>query len=100
MDIVVFGAGGRVGRAAVAEARRRGHPVTAGVRDPARHRDLTDAQAPAGDFDHDGTGTGRYRVAEHGDPASRIAYADLAIALLDEIEAPRHIRAAVSVREA
>ncbi|MFI1830423.1 NAD(P)-dependent oxidoreductase [Streptomyces sp. NPDC020412] len=38
--IVVFGAGGRVGRAAVAEAVRRGHPVTAVVRDPARHRDL------------------------------------------------------------
>ncbi|MEU5974742.1 NAD(P)H-binding protein [Streptomyces sp. NPDC047315] len=38
--IVVFGAGGRVGRAAVAEAVRRGHAVTAVVRDPARHPDL------------------------------------------------------------
>ncbi|MEU9603258.1 NAD(P)H-binding protein [Streptomyces sp. NPDC048057] len=38
--VLVFGAGGRVGRAAVAEAVRRGHPVTAVVRDPARHRDL------------------------------------------------------------
>ncbi|MET9382211.1 hypothetical protein ABZY09_14305 [Streptomyces sp. NPDC002928] len=56
--------------------------------------------APAGDFDHEGTRTGRYRIAEHGDPASRITYEDLAIALLDEIEAPRHPRAAVSVREA
>jgi putative NADH-flavin reductase len=56
--------------------------------------------APAGDFDHDGTRTGRYRVVEHGDPASRITFADFAIALLDEIEAPRHHRAAVSVREA
>ncbi|MEU5382294.1 NAD(P)-dependent oxidoreductase [Kitasatospora cineracea] len=35
--IVVFGAGGRVGRAAVAEAVRRGHAVTAVVRDPDRH---------------------------------------------------------------
>jgi putative NADH-flavin reductase len=35
--IVVFGAGGRAGRAAVAEAVRRGHRVTAVVRDPARH---------------------------------------------------------------
>ena len=56
--------------------------------------------APAGDFDHDGTRSGRYRLADHGDRASRITYADFAIALLDEIEAPRHHRAAVSVREA
>ncbi|MGI5419783.1 NAD(P)-dependent oxidoreductase [Actinomadura luteofluorescens] len=207
MNIVVFGAGGRAGRQAVAEARRRGHQVTAVVRDPGRHGDLADVRvvagdvtdavsieqvaaghdaavsaavdlsvpphdfftassrslatglakagvsrlvvvglasimpgasgaplmdepgypseyrsfylghaagldelgtsdldwayvAPAGDFDHDGTPTGRYRVADHGDPASRITYADFAIALLDEIEAPRHHRAAASVREA
>ncbi|WP_030371198.1 NAD(P)-dependent oxidoreductase [Streptomyces rimosus] len=37
MNIVVFGAGGRAGRQAVAEARRRGHQVTAVVRDPAAH---------------------------------------------------------------
>ncbi|MFF1647536.1 NAD(P)-dependent oxidoreductase [Streptomyces sp. NPDC058240] len=207
MNIVVFGAGGRAGRQAVAEAHRRGHQVTAVVRDPAGHSDLTDVRvvagdvtdtasiehaaaahdaaisaaadlsvpphefftassralttglaeagvhrlvvvglssvmpgasgaplmdepgypdeyrsfslghaagldelrrcdldwayvAPAGDFDHEGTRTGRYRIAEHGDSASRITYADLAIALIDEIEAPRHHRAAVSVREA
>jgi uncharacterized protein len=207
MNIVVFGAGGRAGRQAVAEARRRGHRVTAVVRDPAVHADLTDGHvvagdvtdavsvahaaagqdaavsaavdlsqpprdffmtssralatglaearvrrlvvvglasimpgasgvalmdepgypdeyrsfylghaagldelrtcdldwayvAPAGDFDHDGGRTGRYRVAEHGDPASRISYADFAIALVDEIQAPRHHRVAVSVREA
>jgi uncharacterized protein len=207
MDIVVFGAGGRAGRQAVIEAHRRGHQVTAVVRDPARHSDLTDVRvvagdvtdavriaqvaaghdaaisaavdlsvpphdfftassravatglakagvrrlvvvglasimpgasgaplmdepgypneyrsfylghaagleelrasdldwayvAPAGDFDHDGTRTGRYQIAEHGDPASRVTYADFAIALLDEIEEPRHHRAAVSVREA
>ncbi|WP_141579293.1 NAD(P)-dependent oxidoreductase [Actinomadura sp. WMMA1423] len=207
MNIVVFGAGGRAGRQAVAEARRRGHRVTAVVRDPARHGDLTGVRvvpgdvtdeagieqaaaghdaaisaavdlsapphdfftassralagglakagvtrlvvvglasimpgasgaplmdepgypdeyrsfylghaagldalracdldwayvAPAGDFDHDGERTGRYMIADHGDPASRITYADFAIALLDEIDAPRHLRTAVSVREA
>jgi uncharacterized protein len=210
MKVVVFGAGGRAGRAAVAEAGRRGHQVTAVVRDPAGHGDLAsdladvrvvagdvmdaariagvasghDAAisaavdlsvapneffttssralaaglakagvrrlvvvglasimpgvsgaalmdepgypneyrafylghaaglaelrtcdldwayvAPAGDFDHDGTRTGRYRVSEHGDPNSRITYADFAIALLDEIGEPHHRRTAVSVRE-
>ncbi|MFB7381023.1 NAD(P)-dependent oxidoreductase [Kitasatospora purpeofusca] len=39
-DLVVFGAGGQVGRAVVAEARRRGLTVTAAVRAPERHPDL------------------------------------------------------------
>ncbi|MGC0419758.1 NAD(P)-dependent oxidoreductase [Embleya sp. AB8] len=38
--IVVFGAGGRTGRAAIAEALRRGHRVTAVVREPAKYADL------------------------------------------------------------
>ncbi|WP_405642813.1 NAD(P)-dependent oxidoreductase [Streptomyces sp. NBC_00019] len=38
--IVVFGAGGRAGRAVTAEARRRGYEVTAAVRDPARYAEL------------------------------------------------------------
>jgi putative NADH-flavin reductase len=227
MNIVVFGAGGRAGRQVVAEASRRGHRVTAVVRDPARHSDLAGGHgdsarsgdsgrqgdpggvrvvagdvtdepgiervatghdaavsaavdlsqpphdfftassralatglakagvrrlvvvglasvvpgpsgtpmmdepgypneyrsfflghaagldelrrhsdpdwtylAPAGDFDHDGTPTGRYQAARHGDPASRITYADFAGALLDEVETPRHHRAVAIVREA
>jgi len=36
----MFGAGGRAGRRAVAEAVFRGHEVTAVVRDPAKHADL------------------------------------------------------------
>jgi hypothetical protein len=38
--IVVFGAGGRAGRAVTAEARARGHQVTAVVRDTAKHAGL------------------------------------------------------------
>jgi len=38
--IVVFGAGGRAGRAVCAEARRRGIAVVGVVRDPARHPEL------------------------------------------------------------
>jgi putative NADH-flavin reductase len=38
--IVIFGAGGRAGRAVTAEARERGHHVTAVVRDPDKYRDV------------------------------------------------------------
>ncbi|MEV0124407.1 NAD(P)H-binding protein [Streptomyces sp. NPDC050703] len=50
-DIVVFGAGGRAGRRTVAEARRRGHRVTAVVRDPARYGGPADSgvRVAAGD---------------------------------------------------
>ncbi|MEU7875482.1 NAD(P)H-binding protein [Dactylosporangium sp. NPDC049140] len=44
-DVVVFGAGGRAGRAVLAEARRRGLSATAVVRDPAKYPDLENAVA-------------------------------------------------------
>jgi putative NADH-flavin reductase len=44
--IVVFGGGGRVGRAVIEEARRRGHQVRAVVRDPSKHKDLADKGIP------------------------------------------------------
>lgn len=202
--IVVFGAGGRAGRAVLAEAAGRGWDVTAVVRDPERHPDLgvalaagdvTDADAvarlaaghdaavhtaaslavpaaeffpaaasalltglaaactgrlvavglasqlpdvtgtplldtpgypseyrdfllghgaglsvfrtartdvdwlvvaPAGDFDHGGTPAGGYRIVP-GDAAARITYADLAVAVADEIERPRHHRLLLGV---
>ncbi|MFD7993736.1 NAD(P)-dependent oxidoreductase [Streptomyces mexicanus] len=208
--IIVFGAGGRAGRAAVGEAVQRGHHVTAVVRDPDRYRDLegagvrllagdvTDADAvadlanghdaaimaaydpgapadvffrtaaqalldglpragvgrlvvvglaavletadgtplmdspdfpqeyrpfcvahaagaavlrtsttaldwlivsPAGDFDADGTRSGRYSTAS-ADAAGRISHHDFAIALLDEIDEPRHHRTQVGVETA
>ncbi|WP_190218247.1 NAD(P)-dependent oxidoreductase [Streptomyces griseosporeus] len=208
--IIVFGAGGRAGRAAVGEAVRRGHHVTAVVRDPDRYRDLegaqvrllvgdvTDAEAvadlanghdaaitaaydpgaqadvffttaaqalldglpragvdrlvvvglaavleaadgtplmdspsfpqeyrpfcvahaagtdvlrtsttaldwlivsPAGDFDADGEHSGRYSVAA-ANAASRISHHDFAIALLDEIDEPRHHRTQIGVETA
>lgn len=208
--IVVFGAGGRAGRQAVGEARRRGHRVTAVVRDPAKYRDLaadgvqltagdvtdpgsvatvaaghdaavsaaavygpgTDPDAffvgaaralrdglaqagvgrlvvvglsslladaaggllmaapgfpadfrpfclahaagldilrqadpaidwlyvsPAGDFDHGGSRSGRYGVGDRGDAADRVSYADFAVALIDEIETPKHHRRHLAV---
>jgi putative NADH-flavin reductase len=208
--IVVFGAGGRAGRAAVGEAVRRGHHVTAVVRDPAAYQhldadgvhveagDVTDADcvadlsagrdaaimaaydagarpdvffasaaralldgltragvgrlvavglsaaletgdgtplnetagfpqeyrpfalahaagtavlrasqttvdwvvvSPAGDFDATRAGSGGYLVAG-ADMAGRIAYGDFALALLDEIDAPRHHRVHIGVEGA
>ncbi|MFF0449787.1 NAD(P)-dependent oxidoreductase [Streptomyces sp. NPDC004609] len=47
-DIIVFGAGGRVGRAVLAEAVARGHGVTAVVRDPAKYPDLGEGRAGVG----------------------------------------------------
>ena len=41
--IIIFGAGGRLGRLAIQEAQGRGHQITAAVRDPARHEDLATA---------------------------------------------------------
>ncbi|MFJ5933297.1 NAD(P)-dependent oxidoreductase [Streptomyces sp. NPDC093071] len=43
LRVAVFGAGGKVGRAAVAEAVARGRRVTAVVRDPGAHDDLAGA---------------------------------------------------------
>ncbi|MFJ2414617.1 NAD(P)-dependent oxidoreductase [Streptomyces brevispora] len=43
ISIVIFGAGGRGGRRAVAEAVGRGHQVTAVVRNPALYQDLAGA---------------------------------------------------------
>ncbi|WP_214325944.1 NAD(P)-dependent oxidoreductase [Nonomuraea sediminis] len=208
--IIVFGAGGRGGRATIQEAVRRGHRVTAVVRDSGKHADLvsdgvevvvgdvTDVEAvarlakghdaavnstadlnadfdaffstaaratlealaaagvgrlvtvglasllenasgvplmdtpgypqeyrsfylgheagmrvlretatpvdwvvlsPAGDFDHGGTPTGRYRLAP-GDADSRITYADFALAVLDEIDNPAHHKTHLGIEAA
>ena len=52
--------------------------------------------SPAGDFDHGGPRFGRYRVVP-ADAGSRVSYADLAVALLDEIERPRHRQVHIGV---
>lgn len=90
--IVIFGAGGRAGRAAVEEARMRGHQVTAVVRDPARYDDLaadgvavvagdvTDADSVAAVADgHDAAISAAYRA----DAPPAPFFTGAAIALLD-----------------
>jgi len=54
--------------------------------------------SPAGDFDHAGIRTGRYRTAA-ANAGSRISYPDFAVALLDEIDTPQHHRTHVGVEE-
>ncbi|GLW99524.1 NAD-dependent epimerase [Microtetraspora sp. NBRC 16547] len=54
--------------------------------------------SPSGDFDHGGGRTGRYRLAP-ADTDSRISYADFAIALLDEIDTPKHHRTHLGVEQ-
>lgn len=135
--IIVFGAGGRAGGAALAQARRRGHQVTAVVRDPGKYPGLAadGVAVDAGDFPaewrafalaHD-AGTevfrtsppdldwvvvtppmrldesapnGRYRVGGALLPGSdHLSYADLAVALLDEVETPKHHREQIAVAD-
>lgn len=55
--------------------------------------------SPAGDFDNAGAGSGQYSVAGVN-MASRISHSDFALALLDEIDAPRHHRMHVGVEGA
>jgi putative NADH-flavin reductase len=46
----------------------------------------------------DGPRTGRYEIGgETASPSAYLSYADLAVAMVDEIEAPRHHRTRVSV---
>jgi hypothetical protein len=54
--------------------------------------------SPAGDFDHAGAGTGRYSTAD-ADLSGRITCGDFAVALLDEIDTPRHHRTHIGVEE-
>ncbi|MEU2669566.1 hypothetical protein ABZ622_11940 [Streptomyces sp. NPDC007164] len=55
--------------------------------------------SPAGDFDRAGAGTGRYSTADVA-MADRITYRAFAVALLDEIDTPRHHRTRIGVEEA
>ncbi|WP_329005121.1 NAD(P)H-binding protein [Kribbella sp. NBC_00709] len=53
--------------------------------------------APAGDFDHaDPSRKDRYRVAP-ADAGELISYAELAVALVDEVDHPAHHRTAIGV---
>lgn len=59
---------------------------------------------PAGDFEADGERAGTYRIGGDQPPtdslSGRLSYADFAIAMLDEIERPRHHRTRISVAAA
>ncbi|MEV0635693.1 NAD(P)H-binding protein [Streptomyces sp. NPDC050619] len=73
--IVVFGAGGRAGRAVTAEARRRGYRVTAVVRDPGRYPDLgaEDVTVVRGDVTDPGSVAGASGEAVAGAAGGAVA---------------------------
>ncbi|MFI1398118.1 hypothetical protein [Streptomyces sp. NPDC020681] len=56
---------------------------------------------PPMDLDAEAAPTGRYRTAEGRliDGGGHIAHADLAVALLDEIDRPRHHRIQLAVAD-
>ena len=91
MRIALIGATGFVGTAVVAELLQRGHDVTALVRNP-------ELLAPC-------ERTGKYRVGGEallmaGPAPAGISVADLAVAIVDEIETPRHVRVRFTVATA
>ncbi|MEU5883727.1 NAD(P)H-binding protein [Spirillospora sp. NPDC047279] len=92
--IVVFGAGGRAGRTAVAEALRRGHTVTAVVRDPASHQDLAELDA-AGTSGPGGTaGSDTDTGADTGAGAGAAAGGGLSVVAGDVLDAASVAKAA------
>ena len=54
------------------------------------------AISPTGDFDRQAGRSGKYRVS-HGDSAARLSYADLAVAIVDEVATPRHHRVHIGI---
>ncbi|AQA22177.1 NADH(P)-binding family protein [Rhodococcus sp. MTM3W5.2] len=75
--IIIFGAGGRAGRRAVAEAVARGHSVTAVVRDPARYQELATSGADLVAGDATDADTVAALAAGHDAAISAVARMDL-----------------------
>ncbi|MGE7435202.1 NAD(P)-dependent oxidoreductase [Kitasatospora sp. NPDC001175] len=75
--LVVFGAGGRVGRAVTAEAVARGLSVTAAVRSPERHADLAGPQVTVVGCDVSDAEAVAEAAAGHGAAVSSLYRADV-----------------------
>ncbi|MFD4182722.1 NAD(P)-dependent oxidoreductase [Rhodococcus sp. NPDC058514] len=75
--IIIFGAGGRAGRRAVAEAVGRGHRVTAVVRDPARFPELADVGADLVSGDATSADSVAALAVDHDAAISAVARMDL-----------------------
>ena len=77
-------------------SRCRTPPGWTGSGPPTRDVDWLMLTPPAG-LDPAGPRLCRYRTGGDAAPATGLSYADLAVAVLDEIEAPAHHRTRVSV---
>jgi uncharacterized protein len=82
-SIAIFGAGGRAGRAITAEARERGHRVTAVVRDPRK----------AGDITADGVSVVRGDVTDPGSTATILRDHDAVVSAVTPASSPEALAA-------
>ena len=116
MKVALIGASGNGGSRLLAELSRRGHQVTAIARNPDTIAKLPGVTAKGGEFlellrkDKDldwtflspsaviapGERTGKFRLGKDQllthDKGSNISWEDYAIAAVDELEKPAHIR--------
>jgi putative NADH-flavin reductase len=103
MRILIFGATGRTGRELVSQALRRGHDVSAFVRNPGKLT-VVDARLRVVQGGHTACGIDErttHRILSRGERNSRrrllpkISRADVAHFMLEELENPRHVRQVV-----
>lgn len=118
MKIALIGASGQAGSRILTELSARGHVVTAIARDPSKVASLPNVTAASGDIEAPealagendldwtflspsaafvpGERTGTFRLGKDelltNENGSSISFEDFAVALVDEIEAPTHVR--------
>ncbi len=102
LNIVVYGATGKVGSHVVREALDRGHRVTAVSRNPQKVDDVKWTYATPPKNLTNGPRTGEFRIGgnralQDDRGRTRVSRADFAVALIDEAEQAGHVRQQFSV---
>ena len=102
LNIVVYGATGKVGSHVVREALDRGHRVTAVSRNPQKVDDVKWTYATPPKNLTNGPRTGEFRIGgnralQDDRGRTRVSRADFAVALIDEAEQAGHVQQQFSV---
>lgn len=102
LNIVVYGATGKVGSHVVREALDRGHRVTAVSRNPQKVDDVKWTYATPPKNLTNGPRTGEFRIGgnralQDDRGRTRVSRADFAVALIDAAEQAGHVRQQFSV---